>query len=109
MPDAGRTPSASEIARINAEHLITTPLKPADLLFVFGTREGVTERVDAAYRLWRAGFCGWLVVSGGPTLGLDVTECQVIANALVARGAPAERIIQEHRATNTAPRTPART
>jgi hypothetical protein len=28
---------AEEIARINVEHLITTPLKPADLLFVFGT------------------------------------------------------------------------
>jgi hypothetical protein len=48
---ANRALSVAEIAQINAEHLITTPLKPADLLFVFGTREGVTERVDAAYRL----------------------------------------------------------
>ena len=53
MIAAGRALSVSEIARINAEHLITTPLKPANLLFVFGTREGVTERVDAAHRLWR--------------------------------------------------------
>jgi uncharacterized SAM-binding protein YcdF (DUF218 family) len=97
----GRTLSAREIARINAEHLIAPPLKPADLLFVFGTREGVTERVDAACRLWRGGYCGWLVVSGGPTLGLDVTECEVITKALVARGVPAELIIEEHRATNT--------
>jgi hypothetical protein len=44
LPD--RTLSADEIAKINAEHLITTPLKPADLLFVFGTREGVPERVN---------------------------------------------------------------
>ena len=29
-----------EIARINAEHLISTPLEPADLLFVFGQRGG---------------------------------------------------------------------
>jgi hypothetical protein len=27
-------PTAAEIARINATHLITTPMKPADLLFV---------------------------------------------------------------------------
>ena len=34
-------PSDEEIARINAEHLISTPLRPADLLFVFGARYGV--------------------------------------------------------------------
>jgi uncharacterized SAM-binding protein YcdF (DUF218 family) len=97
----GRRPSASEIARINAEHLITTPLRPADLLFVFGTREGVRERVAVAHRLWRDGYCDWLVVSGGPTLGIAQSECEVIAGALVSRGVPAERIIEEHRATNT--------
>ena len=99
LPD--RTLSADEIAKINAEHLITTPLKPADLLFVFGTREGVAERVNVAYQLWRDEYCRWLVVSGGSTLGLAVTECEVIANALVARGVPAELIIREDRATNT--------
>jgi hypothetical protein len=36
-------PDAAEIARINAEHLIATPLRPADLLFIFGTRHGVAE------------------------------------------------------------------
>ena len=40
----GRLPSATEIAAINAEHLIATKLKPADLLFVFGTREDVGLR-----------------------------------------------------------------
>jgi hypothetical protein len=44
-------PSDAEIARINAEHLISTPLRPADLLFVFGTRHGVgafvAQRPDA--------------------------------------------------------------
>ena len=49
-------PSEAEIAAINARHLIRTPLKPADLLFVFGTREDVAERVDEACRLWREGF-----------------------------------------------------
>ena len=36
-----RIPTDAEIAEINASHLIDTPLKPADLLFVFGTREDV--------------------------------------------------------------------
>lgn len=96
-----RTLSASEIARVNAEHLTATPLKPADLLFVFGTREGVTERVDVAYRLWRDGYCRWLVVSGGMTPGSQLTECAIIASALKERGVPAQKIIEEHRATNT--------
>jgi uncharacterized SAM-binding protein YcdF (DUF218 family) len=98
---AGRSPHPDEIARINAEHLITTPLKPADLLFVFGTREGVEERVLAAYQLWRDACCKWILVSGGPTLGGERTECDVIAGALLSHGVPRERIIEEHRATNT--------
>src|SRR4051812_28227150 len=34
-----RIPDAAEIAAINAAHFADTALKPADLLFVFGTRE----------------------------------------------------------------------
>src|SRR5258708_19313545 len=98
---ADRTLSTDEIARINAEHLITTPLRPADLLFVFGTREGVPERVNVAHQLWRDEHCRWLVVSGGATLGLDVTECEVITDALLARGVPAALIIREGRPTKT--------
>jgi uncharacterized SAM-binding protein YcdF (DUF218 family) len=94
-------PSAETIARINAEHLLKTPLKPADLLFVFGTRDGVSERIDAACRLWRDGYCRWLIVSGGPTPGSHLTECQIITAGLLSRGVPAERILGEHRATNT--------
>jgi len=47
-----RSPTEAEIAAINARHLVETPLRPADLLFVFGTREDVDERVDEACRLW---------------------------------------------------------
>jgi uncharacterized SAM-binding protein YcdF (DUF218 family) len=101
MLSAGRTPDPDEVAKINAEHLITTPLRPADLLFVFGTREGVAERVNVASRLWQDGYCSWLLVSGGLTLGLSISECEVIASALIASGVPAERIIREDRATNT--------
>ena len=49
-------PPTAEIAEINARHLISTPVKPADLLFVFGTREDVARRVDEAFRLWREGY-----------------------------------------------------
>ena len=42
---SGRLPTEDEIAAINARHLVDTPLRPADLLFVFGTRQDVDERV----------------------------------------------------------------
>src|ERR1700752_3640291 len=35
---SGRIPTGVEIGEINATHQINTPLNPADLLFVFGTR-----------------------------------------------------------------------
>ncbi len=96
-----RMPVEAEIAEINARHLISTPLKPADLLFVFGTREDVTRRVDEAFRLWREGFFRWSIVSGGMTPGSKLSECEIIKGAMVARGIPSERILEEHRASNT--------
>lgn len=74
---------------------------PAELLFVFGTRDGVAERIAAAHRLWRDGYCRWLIVSGGLTPGADRTECEIIKDGLVAAGVPADRILEEHRALNT--------
>jgi uncharacterized SAM-binding protein YcdF (DUF218 family) len=96
-----RLPTKREIAEINARHLIRTPIKPADLLFVFGTREDVGRRVDEAYRLWREGYFRWSIVSGGVTPGSELSECEIIKAAMVARGIPAERILEEHRAMNT--------
>jgi uncharacterized SAM-binding protein YcdF (DUF218 family) len=98
---SNRLPSQSEIAEINARHLISTPIKPADLLFVFGTREDVERRVDEAFRLWREGFFRWSIVSGGVTPGSERSECEIIKTAMAARGIPRERILEEHRATNT--------
>jgi len=98
---SGRMPDAAEIAAINATHLIETALEPADLLFVFGTREDAGLRAEEACRLWREGFCRWIIVSGGTTSGADVSECEIIRSAMVARGVPAEKILQEHRALNT--------
>jgi uncharacterized SAM-binding protein YcdF (DUF218 family) len=98
---SARWPSEAEIAEINARHLIETPLKPADLLFVFGTREDVDERVDEACRLWREGYFRWAIVSGGVTPGSMRSECDIMTEAMTARGIPAETILQEHRAMNT--------
>jgi uncharacterized SAM-binding protein YcdF (DUF218 family) len=96
-----RVPTESEIAEINAKHLIDMPLKPADLLFVFGTREDVTLRVNTAHRLWREGLFRWAIVSGGVTPGSKLSECEIMKPAMVARGIPADRILEEHRSTNT--------
>jgi hypothetical protein len=96
-----RLPSEAEIAQINATHLIRTPIKPADLLFMFGTREDVARRADEAFRLWREGFFRWSIVSGGVTPGSSLSECEIIKTEMVARGIPPERILEEHRATNT--------
>jgi uncharacterized SAM-binding protein YcdF (DUF218 family) len=98
---SNRLPDAAEIAEINATHLIRTPLKPADLLFLFGTREDVERRFDEACRLWREGFFQWSVVSGGVTPGSALSECEIIKAAMVARGIPPQRILEEHRALNT--------
>ena len=96
-----RLPTAQEVAEINAKHLISTPIKPADLLFVFGTREDVARRVEEAFRLWREGLFRWSIVSGGATPGSELSECEIIKAAMVARGIPPERILEERRATNT--------
>jgi uncharacterized SAM-binding protein YcdF (DUF218 family) len=101
VKDPARLPSEAEIADINAKHLIRTPIKPADLLFVFGTREDVARRVDEARRLWHEGMFRWSIVSGGVTPGSAVSECEIIRDAMIARGIPAERILQEDRAMNT--------
>lgn len=96
-----RTLTADEIAEITRTHLINTPLRPADLLFMFGTREDVALRVNTAARLWRDGFFRWSIVSGGMTPGSEQSECAIIKAAMVAAGIPAELVLEEHRAMNT--------
>jgi uncharacterized SAM-binding protein YcdF (DUF218 family) len=96
-----RIPDAAEIAAINATHFADTALRPADLLFVFGTREDAQLRAERAFQLWREGLCRWAIVSGGVTPGADASECEIIKGAMVARGMPAETILEEHRAQNT--------
>lgn len=96
-----RSLDEAEIAEINARHLIDRPLRRADLLFVFGTREDVALRAEEACRLWRAGLFCWAIVSGGVTVGSHLTECEIIKAAMVERGIPHDRILEEHRAANT--------
>jgi len=90
-----------EIARITAEHLIATPLEPADLLFVFGQRRGEQEIIAAAIDLWQRGLFRHAIVSGGATQGNPRTECSIIKAGMVEGGVPADLILEEHRATNT--------
>jgi len=98
---SARLPSKAEIAEINLKHLIRTPLKPADLLFVFGTREDDLLRADVACRLWRDGYFRDAIVSGGMTPGATRSECDIIKAAMVDGGVPPDRILEEHRAMNT--------
>ena len=96
-----RWPAKAEIAEISARHFVATPIKPADLLFVFGTREDIGGRADEAFRLWREGLFRWSIVSGGVTPGSTLSECEIIKTAMVERGIPPDRILEEHRARNT--------
>ena len=101
MDRSTRLPTPDEIAEINAKHLIETTLAPADLLFVFGTREDVALRAGAAARLWRDGYFRWSIVSGGVTPGAAQSECTIIKAAMVEAGIPDGAILEEHRALNT--------
>ncbi|HYE46316.1 MAG TPA: YdcF family protein [Caulobacter sp.] len=94
-------PTAELVDRINREHLIATPLEPADLLFVFGTRHGAPQFVEAAADLWRRGYFRWALVSGGPTLGVPEDEAAVLSRLMIEAGVPREVILTEHRAMNT--------
>ncbi len=99
--DDGGLPTEAEIARINAEHLVATPLEPANLLFVFGQRRGDLHIVEKAVELWQRGLFRHAIVSGGATQGNPRTECSIIKDGMVQGGVPADLILEEHRATNT--------
>lgn len=89
------------IERINREHFVVTDVRPADLLFVFGTRHGVDEFVAEAARLWRGGYYKIAIVSGGPTWSDPEPEAIVIKRGMVSAGVPQEVILTEEAAANT--------
>ncbi|MDP3852556.1 YdcF family protein [Phenylobacterium sp.] len=94
-------PSDELIETINRRHLIRTPLEPADLLFVFGTRHGVPEFVTAIAELWRGGYFRWAMVSGGSTPGGMEDEASVLSRLMIQAGVPEDVILLEREATNT--------
>ncbi|MEM1130605.1 MAG: YdcF family protein [Pseudomonadota bacterium] len=95
------TLSDKDVARITAYQLVRTPIAPADLCLVFGTRHGVREFADAALGLWRGGHTRRFVVSGGATQGIAETEADIIADMLIAGGIPGQAILREPMARHT--------
>ena len=89
------------IEKINKEHLIETPLKQADLLFVFGTRHGVAEFIEEAAQLWRDRLYRRAIVSGGNTPGGSEPEGIVMKQLMIEAGIPDEVILTETQASNT--------
>jgi uncharacterized SAM-binding protein YcdF (DUF218 family) len=101
MTDAAGAIPDDLVRAINTCHLVQTPLKPADLLFVFGTREGVDEFAEAVVSLWRDGYCRHILISGGPTWNNPDTEAHVLRRLLLQAGVADAAILIEPRATNT--------
>jgi uncharacterized SAM-binding protein YcdF (DUF218 family) len=89
------------IEAVHRELLITTDLKPADLLFVFGTLHGVPQFLAVIENLWRKGMFRWALLTGGPTAGEPKTEAALLADGMAMMGVPRDRVLLEERATNT--------
>ncbi len=89
------------IESVNQDHLIQTPIKHADLLFVFGTRHGVSEFIAEASRLWQSGFYKHAIVSGGMTPGDTEPETIIMKRLMIAEGIPEDIILTETEASNT--------
>lgn len=91
----------SEFQRIGDYMMPPFPAQPSDIGFLFGTRHGVEQFCEAAWRLWRDGMFSRLLVSGGKTGGQPRAEAEVIAGRLMELGVPASILILETAATNT--------
>lgn len=81
------------------------PSEPADAALVFGCGEVWKReaRCATAAALFRRGLARWLVVSGGVLVpGTAQTEAAWFRDNLAGRGVPAERILLEDKASNTA-------
>ena len=89
------------IEAVHRELLVTTDLKPADLLFVFGTLHGVPQFLAVIENLWRTGMFRWALLTGGRMPGAPKTEAAVLADGMAMMGVPQDRILLEERATNT--------
>ena len=78
--------------------------RPVDAIVVMGAAQydgrpspQLAARLDHAADLWSAGVAKLMVVTGGNQPGDRFTEAEASANYLIARGVPAEAILQESR------------
>ena len=99
MPEP-KPPIASD-EQIQRYIMVKTPLEPADLAFVFGTRHGISTFADEIAHYWKKDFFPWILIAGGPTRDETPPESDVLKNELVQRGVPPDRIICERLSTNT--------
>ena len=92
--------AAPDYARIGAYVVVATPIEPADLCFVFGTRNGVEPFADVIADHFHRKFYARIVITGGATLNQPIPESDVIRERLVARGVPDAAILCERASTN---------
>ena len=86
--------------RIGRYMLVRTVIEPADLCFVFGSRDGVDAYVDTVATHFQDGYFPRIVIAGGDTGG-GIAESDDIRKRLIARGVDAAVIICERASTNT--------
>jgi uncharacterized SAM-binding protein YcdF (DUF218 family) len=77
--------------------------RPVDAIVVMGAAQydgrpspQLAARLDHALELWSSGVAPVMVVTGGKQPGDRFTEAEASANYLIARGVPAEAILQEN-------------
>jgi len=97
-------PSPDLVKTITDGFLIEkTALVPADLGFVFGNHHIPDLLAERAAQFYDDGYFPWIAVSGGVPVRSDgpTTEAETIAQALIRKGVPQDRIILETASTNT--------
>ena len=83
-----------------------TPI-PGDVIVALGTND--LRVAELAADLWREGFGGWLLCTGGIAhqgdllaTAWDRTEAEMYRDVAISRGVPPDQILLETQATNTA-------
>lgn len=93
--------SEHTVAKVAQDLFISTPLRKADLLFVFGTRHSIEKFAAAIFVLWHGGFFRWLVITGGSEEMGQVDEATLIFEKIKSIGIPPECVFLEKKALNT--------
>jgi len=94
-------PQPAEYPRIGRYVIVRTAIEPADLCFVFGTRNAVDDFADTVAAHFHRGTYKRIVIAGGATLDQTLTEADDMHQRLVARGIDETRILCERQSTNT--------